>query len=386
MFYRVFLALFLISMLTACASIESSKLNQEPLSGGLNYFLPKRGLIITIDVTDPASPVKKEIQDLRVQAKTAKKLAATEGDAAKKAKFLAEAKAKDERANVLADEIVSTNLKTTAVASMSAMYPDYKSGYSLTYRANLVGKNKLDIGINERGLLQSSNSKTESKITEVLSNIASSVGSGIAFAANAADQQKPNCGKVGQYVFTFPISSMEKTDICSNKVTLQISKLFGTAIQNAPKEGNSVIETGNGIFYRQNLPYLVELAVDGVETKSLVLSPSESPDHFLPIHQTLFADNEATFTFKDGIPTKYVQESDGELVAFFKIPADIIGAYFKVAGDVFSAFKTNNDNEIAALETSINLLLAKQKTENCLAAINAKDQERIAALGCSTSE
>ena len=138
----------------------------------------------------------------------------------------------------------------------------------------------------------------------------------------------------------------------------------------------------SGIFYRQNEPYLVKAEGPGINMQQLVFSPSFADTAFLPVKKTFFADNEADFTFTDGVPTKYKQSTSGEAIALVKLPADIFSAYFAAIGSVFDAFKTNDTKEKDALTQSMKLELAKLKYDACIKAITAKDNDALKSLGC----
>jgi len=102
----------------------------------------------------------------------------------------------------------------------------------------------------------------------------------------------------------------------------------------------------------------------------------------LPIARTFFAKNTAEFGFIDGMPTKYDQARDSELVALVKIPAAIIGSYFSAVGRIFDSFKARDVNESGALEASTNLEIAKIKYNLCIKAIKADDKSAVEQLQC----
>jgi len=141
-------------------------------------------------------------------------------------------------------------------------------------------------------------------------------------------------------------------------------------------------EEHSGIFYRQNIPYLVTAVGNEFNVASVVFSPSESETHFLPVSKTFFSNNKADFAFVNGIPTKYDQETEGEAIALFKLPADVLGAYFTAIGSVFDSFKANDEKEASALTESLKLELAKKKYDACVSAIKAGDETLIKELSC----
>jgi hypothetical protein len=153
--------------------------------------------------------------------------------------------------------------------------------------------------------------------------------------------------------------------------------------------GHKADSVKTGIFYRQELPYSVELSgvadlpvSTQVQHESLVFSPSESAVFFLPVNRSFFGSNEATIGLADGTPTSYGQVVDGEALGLLKLPAEVFTAYFKAVGETFSAFGTNAENEKIALEKELQLELQKVKFEACLEAIRNEDTDQIEALGC----
>lgn len=263
-------------------------------------------------------------------------------------------------------KVTEVNLGTTPA------YPDLSKQYVLNHGTNFFGKNTLDVGVNENGLLTSSKSTTVSGVNDAFKNLATSLGQlqTTNFAAPAA-----TCTTDGDHIFTY---SAVGTDTQCN-VNILITKVTSAA------KGHSrpSKESHSGIFYRQNEPYKITATSGGLNVSSIVFSPSDSKTLFLPVSKTFFANNEAEFEFKDGVPSKYKQDTDGELVALLKFPADIISSYFEAVGSVFDSFKSNDDKEASALASSLSLELAKMKYEACLEAIKAKDNELIKELECS---
>ena len=87
------------------------------------------------------------------------------------------------------------------------------------------------------------------------------------------------------------------------------------------------------------------------------------------------------------MPSSYKQNTEGELIALFKLPADVISAYFAAVGEVFSSFEDKSNAQISALDTEFNLERAQQKHKLCLAALESDEDnkaELLKAAGCST--
>ena len=281
------------------------------------------------------------------------------------------------------DFIVTVTMKggkdTKVAFADSSVYPDLSKRYLLTYTRNALGKNTMTIGINEKGLLTTATAETTSGISEALKNLAASAGTIGAMGSGLRDAQidEPVCPD-GDSVFVVRIDADTTTQkLCSARVSFK--RLDGGSSVSTAVEANKAVA---GIYYRQNEPYLAEAIGSSGKTSAILFSPSRSPTYLLPISPTVFAHNKAEFGFTEGMPTKYNQDADGEVIALLKLPADVIAAYFAAIGATFDSFKSTDTKEKDALEAATKLSLARQKYEACVAAINAKDAAVIAKLGC----
>lgn len=262
-------------------------------------------------------------------------------------------------------------------------YPDLSKAYVLNFAKNWVGKNTLDVTITEQGLLSVANSTTISGVSDIFKNLASSIAAAGA-AKKALDTPDEGVCKDGNHILRLkPDDKLEKT-VCGVKITIALLDTLsakGAAVEKPTGASYS------GLFYRQNLPYLltVKAVTTGIEVASIQFSPSKSATHFMPVSRTFFANNSAEFVFSDGVPTKYKQDTEGELIALLKLPADVIGAYFTAVGGIFDAFKTRDDKQTASLVSSLQLDIAKKKYTDCLATMNKTppDQTILDQLGCN---
>lgn len=270
--------------------------------------------------------------------------------------------------------------KTDVTLGTTTSYPDLSKQYILRHGGNLFGQNKLDVTITEAGLLTSSKSTTVSNVSDVFKELATMAGLYPSFGIE--QEPEPAC-MVGTHTFVIKLPFTVPEKHCGFEITVE--KRANPV--NVVPHSMTAKEWHSGIFYRQNIPYLVTAKSKDMTIASLVYSPSESETNFLPISRTFFSNNEADFSFVDGIPTKYKQDTDGEAVALLKLPADIIGAYFAAVGKLFTEFKSpTTKNEATALTESLKLELAKKKYDACIAAINAGEDQKIADLGCSKGE
>ena len=323
--HPLILSLGASACLLGCASIES----QESPSGnpiqGLSYYMPQKDFVVTLTVKGQ----------------------------------------KPEKATI----------------ATTAAYPDLSRQYVLRYGRNWLGKNSLDVSVTSTGLLSTAKSSTQSGVTDAFKGLASS-------AASAHRQRLmvervgPACNTDGEYTFIFQKPGVYEP--CAGAVTVTVGAPSG---QLAPREKWMSTEQASasegaqaGIFYRQELPYLVTVTGGAVNQSAIVLSPSDARPHFLPIARTFFSNNSADFGLVNGVPERYKQESDGEGVALFKLPADVLAAYFSAVGSLFDAFKTRDSKQVDALNASLTLELAKKKHDACMEALQAKDNDRIKAL------
>jgi len=278
------------------------------------------------------------------------------------------------------------------VASPSVSYADRSKAYRLEYHRHPLAKNELDIDVSEAGLLTSAASKQTGDAVAALAGLGTLAGyfhgSGFDLQADPAKTvgvaAASDCSAVGNHTFIFPAEPGDYT-ICQ-VLSVKIAKLGGnddtTRGSNTSPQGDPSYA---GIFYRVNIPYKVTMSSAKVHSESIVFSPSESKVYFLPVARTFFANNDATITLSNGagVPSKYSQNTDGEIAALLKLPAAIVTAYFAAIGELFSAFSTNRTSETTALNSTLALELTKMKVTACIKAIEDRDTERIASLGCA---
>lgn len=306
--------------LSSCSSVKSVESPNKLSSDGLTYYMPKKDFLVTISVRN--------------------------------------------------GEIQKVSLGTTT------SYPDISTQYILRHSGNLFGDNTLNIGINKKGLLVSSKSTTVSKVTESFKNLATSMGQMKASRGDEKSISRVECSTDGDHTFIYEKSGeYSACDISINIIKPQNNLNIITHSKNKS-------EPYSGIFYRQNEPYLITAKGSGLNISSIVFSPSESKTHFLSISKTFFSDNDADFAFDEGVPTKYTQKTEAELIALLKLPAEVLSSYFGAIGTMFDSLKSNESKETDALNQSLKLELAKKKYEACISAIKSGDDELIEKLGC----
>lgn len=261
------------------------------------------------------------------------------------------------------------------------VYADQSAEYVLRYHRNMVGKNDLKLTVTNQGLLQTSAAVTTSSLTDALKNLASAVAWTGPLPMMAPAPPALPCAADGTYTYNIPIVTPLPANACPAfcGLTCNITRL------SSPGGGYSKAQAKNkgsspGIYYRQAIPYLVTVS-DGAQTVPvLTSSPTDAPVRFAPISRALFTNSNSTVTLQDGMLTGYNQEADGELVALFKLPADVIGAYFAAVGNMLTSRNTALQNEKTYLETIRLLEQQRKTTDDCLKALADKDDDQIAKL------
>lgn len=298
--------------LSGCSSVLSVENPSKGASHGLGYFMPKKDFLVTVIVASP--PLMPSVPTGSYTASS------TSPDAISSGSSEASMSPRSSKPSV----------KTVFLGTTTA-YPDLSKNYVLKHGTNAFGRSALNIRINEKGLLVSAQSEMKSGISDIVSNNKTPKSKG-GLNHQVTTSNDKSCSTEGAHTFIY--KSTGTYDACG--ITITITKYGDNATINA--HGIKENEAVSGIFYRQNQPYLMTAVGKGIESANIVLSPSESKVRFLPIARTFFADNKTDFRFRDGVPSKYQQGTDGEIVALFKLPADIIAAYARAAGKVFDSF------------------------------------------------
>ena len=333
---RSFALLASISVLGGCASVNST-MNAKASDGGLVYYMPMRDIVIT--VTNAGGKI------------------------------------------------------TSIVASASTPYADRSKAYMLEYQRHPLAKNTLDIDVSEAGLLTSSKSNQTGDAVAALGGLGTLAGyiraSNVGIQSDTAGRTKAKdagaeCTLDGNHTFVYRVTQMEG-NVC-NGIQFKLEKLgWANGKVTNPTMSQKDETSYAGVFYRVNMPYKVTVFSDTMHSETIVFSPSESQEYFLPVARTFFANNDSKITLANGsgVPSKYVQDTDGEVAALLKLPAAIVTPYFAAIGQLFAGFSSKNTSEASALNSTLSLELTKMKFEACIKAIEDKDTERISSLKCS---
>lgn len=284
----------------------------------------------------------------------------------------------------------------TATIEKTEPYADTSAGaFVATFRRNWVGKNELKVGITDQGLLQSAKATTTSNLSEVLTELAKSVGSFTTALDGRAKPAATTCPAKGDFTIRISVDGKSggntfdppKSKNCSiivqvsaKSTNLEPSNDVRTLV--APKNPTtaSTVAAG-GFFYRQNLPYDIKIIVGDLWIgESLVMLPNGSPTRYLPVSKSLFSNNVADLTFNKGVLTNYNQDADSEALSVVKLPANILTSYFTAIGSMFgtrsAAVKNQAEYETALLDA----LRQQYSNEQCIAALTAKDDAKIEAM------
>ena len=326
---RTSVSLALALLLPACASVTSVPGSDESLGDGLTYYLPKKDILLTVVVADKG--------------------------------------------------VTTVSIGTTAA------YPDLTRQFVLRSERNAVGKIVNNVGVDSNGLLTSTKSTATSGVSDALRNLAESVGSfgPMIFRESTVPV---SCG-VGTHTFIYASKTANGMKACGLDVSVARMPLQGAeaapTADARPARSSGVAYSGAyaGLYYRQSEPYLVTVT-GAINTAGIIFSPSDAPLKRLPVARTFFANGEAELEFTDGVPTKYNQSLEGEVVALLKLPATVIAAYFSAIGGLFDAFKARDAKQADELAASVRLDLAKAKYSACVKAIQDRDDALIAKLEC----
>lgn len=323
--------LFIVCMaafLASCSSVQSIKDPGPKDLDGLVYYLPMKDVILTVTVGD-------------------------------------------------------TNQPTTAAISTTSAYADRSHRYVLRQKNAMFADNDLNVGIGVNGLLSSAKAESTSRVSDVFKNLGDLVGT-VSTKSNVPPPPK-ECSK-GVHTFVFTLSALKAGETqCGVTVSAKRYDRIDQQNNKDPGASKDSEEKYSGIFYKQAIPYLVTAkAGSSLNVSEILFSPSESPVYFLPVTGTFFSNNDADFTFIDGMPTKYSQNTDGELVALLKLPADVIGAYFGAVGMIFDSFKKRDDKEVLASKAELAAEIQKRKFKDCMSALKANDTDALTKLGCDS--
>jgi len=356
------------ALLAGCASLSSEPLlaDAPAITQGLVYHLPRRDILVTVNVKDDAGTARVERVDI----------------------------------------------------APGSAYADTGSAYVLQLQRSLIGNSKIDLGVSVDGLLSKADASHTPKLLDALNAIAEEAGKvGTKALATPAPGTNP-CALAGAHAFRIPLRSHAEdaqiaaakdpldpyrfvngeftTPICGCAMKVVVRELApvpagalaAAAAAQVATVGPAGADAQAGVYYRQSRPFEVRVepaAAFGLHATAIVLSPTRSPTRFLPYARTLFAQSSVTSGFVAGEPQSLVEDVEGEAVALLKLPAALLRAYFAAAGAVFEGFQARDASKGEAAAQDLKLQLVKQKVKSCLAVLAKApvDTALLQSLGCN---
>lgn len=322
--------LCVLALLSGCAAMKSVS-HAEKASPGLGYYLPKGDLKISMTVTENA------------------------------------------------DKSLNRAFKIETY-----YYADLSRRYSVTLPKNPVGDSELSVSVTPAGLLTSATYKYQPKIIEAIANIAPK-----ADAAVTGSSQP--CSTPGTYVQVIDLGKFDRTTgaiisppLCGYPITV-------SRLGNSPNKSYGYDENRtdgkrnptNGLYFRMNHPYRVEIFEDPEAAHPLIseiaLSPSNADILFVKVNRSLFSKTEGTINFENGVLTSFAPKNTSEIESGFKLPATIIKAYFDSVSALFTFRSGRLKDEAGYMAAIEDYNRAKASLEACEAAYASGDEAKIEA-------
>ncbi len=419
---------------------KDSENSLKGIEDGIVYYMPKRNIRLNVVVANPGSGAGSSTSDTSKSRTVPTSVIPTVvGNSKTNIKTEIDSNTYPVGKFGKVDDKAPTKLDNkTVTVSLANNYdtetiPDYSKQFLLDYRRNLFGANNMAIGINSYGLLSVSHADTVNKFDQIASNIAIDIASA-SLGAGPAPQTACSASPLSTYDNITPGSYKPPSDssvnftMSTNKVTCpngnytysydpskppteDESKICGVQIiissaftkpilmrntirlaQKKPDPLDMVrslwpsplhrwgkpYKSLSGLFYRQDLPYIVTVKEAKAEPTSalvshnsqfLALSPNESMTYFAPITKTLFTNNTSDITMANGVVTSLKENTDSELFTLSKIPADVLGAYTNAVGQIFQAIGTEKSSQNTNQTTEFTLMQTSAKIGQCQAMI-----------------
>ncbi|MBT0964231.1 hypothetical protein [Denitromonas iodatirespirans] len=320
----------------ACSNVSSNRIVSSSVGQhGLVYYMPKRDFIVTIEVEKPDKSIE------RIKAIT---------------------------------------------LDVTDAYPDLEHAFVLKHHNSAINTHTSHYRVTTSGLLDgAASSDVKSNFGAAGDALGGLIGTITTKTVSVTDTTPKAPCTAGTHIFTGEREEISKLGPCG--LTLTITPLGHEADDaQAMAQKNLAVGSAEGIYYRQALPYRMQLSgVFGnqhVDKARIVFNPTGAPIQSLEVASGLFADSQSTWNFDNGSPKESKVVTNGEVVGVLVLPAKVIGAYFKAVGEVFSAFSATDSAEAKALGARTTLEMAKLKSEACIKAIEAKDEDLIKDLEC----
>lgn len=270
---------------------------------------------------------------------------------------------------------------TRSFSVATIYYPDTSHLYSIQFQKNLAADATMNVGVSAAGLLNSASYTYTPKIIEAIQKLAPEAG-----AENLleAGQTQGPCDAQGTYMVILDPLADTTGALCGFDIA--VIRLDRKAANNESEQYHSKEDKpgnkANGIFFRMNRPYLITVSDKSGGTivfSDIALSPSGSSTQFLKLNRALFAKNNGTITFQNGVLTGYSPNMDSEIESGFKLPATILKAYFESVSALFTFRTGRAEDETDYLAAVENFRRATSSLEACEAAYASGDAAKIEA-------
>lgn len=267
---------------------------------------------------------------------------------------------------------VDSNAVTNIAVATTAAYGDGSKQYVLQHRYNALGKNTSDIKVSEGGLLNTVTSTTTSDIPAIFQNLGTLYGNlSTGMVTSYTSNPIKDCENDGKHAFIFPAGT-DVYERCGFIVNIEASTLE----TEKPVPSKQMKKTNSGIFYRQNESYLVSISGKGVNFPIKVYSPSNSKISFLPASKSLIANNKSEFDLIDGVPKRYHQDVDGEVLAAVKLPFLAIAAAADGAISVLDRSTIKETKKAKLAEENRKRVVIEQRRDDCVKVIQEKIESK----------
>jgi hypothetical protein len=292
--------------------------------------------------------------------------------------------------------------------------------FLLNPQRSWIGKNHSNIGVTPSGLLTTSTAETTSGISTLIQNIGKAVASirGVTRPLVVSPVPPPppcpktSCPAGSTYTLLLypdqvldnsphqcpdaaPRDATECTDTdtlnanepylsstgaikaCLCGFSITVTDLGGKSPHDFRPNNTAHIAEGTreqyGIFYKQELPYLVTIGdpAKGESSQFIASSPNLAPISYMPVTWGIFADNQTNIVLHEGIVTSVDSVTTGELVALAELPADFITAYTGAIGALFAQLGKNTEAETTLRNNQTALAAATIKQTACTSTIEA---------------
>jgi hypothetical protein len=225
--------------------------------------------------------------------------------------------------------------------------PDPDQFYLLHYKANPASDDKVNITLNQQGMLQEIDVTTEDKSGEIIVKLADLVKEVLKMSLGLppAKMRAPPGPPVRYHVAVFDpreLLNQERTFDTVKNITITLKDpRKGLAAKHGPGQQR-------GVYYRPLMPYTLEVTQisDGVKNikAETVFLPNFAPIIALDVTGASFVKKVTKLTFTNGILTKVNITKPSELEAAILIPYNIVKSFALLPTEIIQ-FKYNYSTE-----------------------------------------